>query len=82
MTKPTAIATISLPVELMGHLKDIAAHKNVDYQDLVIGYTEEGVRLELQKVKWCDFISHAKELLHKHNVPAEAIDEIVNKFTY
>ncbi len=82
MTELTTIATISLPIDLMGHVKDIASHKNIDYQDLLIGYIEEGVRQELHKVKWCDFITHAKESLQKHNVPPEAIDEIVNKFTY
>ncbi len=82
MSKEPIISTISFPVELMGDLKDIASHKNVDYQDLVISYLEEGVRQDLHKVKWCDFLSHTKELLKKHNVPPEAIDEIADKFTY
>lgn len=82
MTETTTIITFDLPIELMKNLKDIAAHKKIDHQELVIGYLEEGVGRDLQKVKWCDFISHSKELMHKHNVPTEAIDEMINKFTY
>jgi hypothetical protein len=82
MNKTTTIETMSLPVELVQNLKDIASNQNVDYQDLLIGYLEEGVNKNLHKVKWCDFVSHTKDLLKKHNVPPEAIDEIAAKFTY
>ena len=80
MGKETIIATINVPVELMKNLKDIAAHKNIDFHELAINYFEDGVSQDLEKVKWCNFISHAKELLAKYNAPPEAMDDLIDKF--
>jgi hypothetical protein len=80
MAKETIIATIDVPVELMNNLKDIAAYKNIDFQELAISYFEDGARQDLGKVRWCDFICHAKELLVKYNAPPEAMDDLVDKF--
>jgi hypothetical protein len=81
MTGPTTIATFNLPNEMMKNLNDIAADKKIDLQELVINYLEEGMVQDLQKVKWCDFICHAKELMHKHDVPDDAIQEVIDKFS-
>ena len=82
MTEKTMIATFNLPVELMTHIKDIAAHRKISDQELVAAYLKECADRDLQKVKWCDFVSQTKDLLHQHKVPAEAIDEIIDKFSY
>ena len=73
---------INLPVELADELNDVARVSGMTQEELITHYVSEGVSNAMPKVKRKLFFNHTKEILKKHNIPNDAIDEIVKKFTY
>jgi hypothetical protein len=49
---------------------------------LVAGYISNGIEHDMPGVHRKCFFHHVKEIMEKHNVPAEAIAEIDDKFSY
>jgi predicted transcriptional regulator len=80
--QPLVELTIKLPVELSDKLQDIASVEGTDLQLLIKRYLEEGILQSMPEVKRKSFFGHIKEIMRKHNVPPEVIDEIEDKFTY
>lgn len=74
--------TVQLPVQVVDTLHDIVTVKGVDISTLVAGYIRNGIAHDLPEVHRKCFFHHVKEVLEKHNVPAEAIAEIDDKFSY
>lgn len=74
--------TIQLPAKVVGILHEIATVKNVGINALISGYISNGIEHDQLEVNRKCFFDHVREVLEKHNVPAEAIAEIGDKFSY
>jgi len=74
--------TIQLPANMVDTLHEIVTENNVDLSALISGYVSNGIEHDLPEVHKKCFLKHIKEVLKKHNVPSEAIDEIGDKFSY
>ena len=73
---------MKLPDELMEGLKDVISATGMTQEELITFYVTEGISNAMPKVKRKLFFNRTKEVLSKHNVPADAVDEIIEKFTY
>ncbi len=73
---------LKLPVQLADALKEVVVATGMSQEELITHYVIEGVAHAMPKVKRELFFSHTKEILKKHNVPADAVEEIVDKFVF
>jgi len=73
---------MKLPEELVEGLKDVVKATGMSQEELITHYVTEGVLSAMPKVKRKLFFNSTKEILKKHNIPDDAVDEIIEKFTY
>jgi len=73
---------LKLPAELMEGLKDVVSATGMTQEELITLYVTEGISNAMPKVKRQLFFNRTKEILAKHNVPSNAVDEIVDKLTF
>jgi hypothetical protein len=73
---------LKLPAELMQGLNDVIAATGMTQEELITHYVSEGIANAMPKVKRQLFFKRTQEILSKHNVPSDAVDEIIDKFTY
>ena len=74
--------TLQVPVHILDDLFEIAKTNGTDVHDIMLDYIREGVLEAMPMVKRSSFFSKTKEILQKNNVPAETVEEFVEKFTY
>ena len=74
--------TIQLPADVVDKLHDIASVNDTDIQAIIGDYVNDGIHQSTPEVRKKCFFNHVKEVMKKHNVPQEAIEEIKDKFTY
>ncbi len=73
---------ITLPTELVEGLNDVVKATGLSQEDLITRYVTEGISSAMPGVKRKLFFNCTKEILRKHNIPDDVVDEIVEKFNY
>ena len=79
--RATAI-TVTIPVDLLEQLRKAAALEGTDYQSLLICYARQGLIDSGAQLKRGQFVERAREVLEKHGVQTDVIEEIFSKFLY
>lgn len=77
----TAI-TLEIPAELLGQLEEAASVAGTDPQSLLICYARQGLIDSGSQLKRGKFMEHVREVLAKHGVQPNAIEEAFSKFPY
>jgi|GEM_PF-6151000 len=73
---------ISLPVEVLDSLNNIAQSTHTHVQELILSYINEGILRAQPKQKKRNFIKHSLEALAAHNAENIGRENIAEKFTY
>lgn len=81
-TSNMTVLTLTIPVELNNYLQELASMANSDLEGLAVGFLEEGVHKAMPKLKKEHYFKHLREVLKKHNVPAETLDTLEDNFVY
>lgn len=71
---------LKMPLELYEDLKFVSNFCGRDQEYLVNCYIANGLTRIMSKIKMEKFLTHAKELLTRHEVPEEVVEQIVEKF--
>jgi hypothetical protein len=79
--RATAV-TVEIPDDLLGQLREAAAVAGTDYQSLLLCYARQGLINSGAQLKRGQFVEHVKEVLEKHGVQTNVIEEIFSKFLY
>lgn len=79
--RATAI-TVTIPVDLLEQLRKAAALEGTDQQSLLICYARQGLIDSGAQLKRGQFVERAREVLEKHGVQTDVIEEIFSKFLY
>jgi len=80
--QPTTTVTLEMPAELFENLKEVAIMDETDYQAIINCYVQQGLSNSMADVKRLQFEEHAKEILEKHGVHSNAVDEILGKIQF
>jgi hypothetical protein len=80
--QPTTTVTLEMPIELVENLKEAATLDGTDYQTIINCYVQQGLNNSMTEVKRLQFEKHAKEILEKHGVHSNAVDEILSKIEF
>ena len=72
---------LKMPVELYEDLKFVSNFCGRDQEYLVNCYIANGLTRIMSKIRMEKFLAHAKEVLSNHDVPAETVEQIVEKFS-
>lgn len=78
----TTAITVEIPADLLGQLREAAAVAETDYQSLLLCYARQGLINSGTQLKRGQFVEHVKEVLEKHGVQTNVIEEIFSKFLY
>ncbi len=73
---------IKLPAELAEELQEVVKASGRSQENLISQYVTEGISTAMPQVKRELFFSHTKKILQQHNISADVVDEIVDKFLY
>lgn len=79
--RATAI-TVTIPVDLLEQLRKAAALEGTDQQSLLICYARQGLIDSGAQLKRGQFVERTREVLEKHGVQTDVIEEIFSKFLY
>ncbi|EKD40658.1 MAG: hypothetical protein ACD_74C00271G0002 [uncultured bacterium] len=74
--------TMEIPANLLGQLQEAAALAGTDYRALLICYAREGLINSGAQLKRGQFVEHVRDVLEKHGIKANAIEEIFKKILY
>lgn len=74
--------TLEIPVDLLGQLHEAADLAKTDVPSLLLCYAQQGLTNSSAQLKWHLFLTHAKDVLAKHEVHDKTIEEIFGKFPY
>jgi hypothetical protein len=74
--------TLEIPANLLGQLQEAAALAGTDYRALLICYAREGLINSGAQLKRGLFVEHVRDVLKKHGVQINAIEEIFKKILY
>ena len=80
--QPTTTVTLEMPVELFEHVKEAADMEGTEYPTIITCYIQQGLMNSKAEVKRLQFAEHAKEVMEKHRINANVIDEIFSRFLY
>lgn len=80
--QPTTTVTLEMPIELFKKLKKAATLDGTDYQAIINCYVQQGLSNSMAEVRRLQFEEHAKEILEKHGVHSNAVDEILSKIEF
>ena len=78
----TTAITMEIPVGLLEQLQEAAAVAKTDYQSLLLCYAKQGLIDSGAQLKRGQFVEHVKDVLKKHGVQTNVIEEIFSKFLY
>lgn len=73
---------IKLPAELKKGLDEVIEATGKTQEELITHYVEDGIAKAKPKVSRQLFLNRTRDILRKHNVPDEVVDEIGEKFSY
>ena len=73
---------LKMPVELHDELKFVSNFCGRDQEYLINCYIANGLERIMSKIRMEKFLTHAKEVLSSHEVPEEAVEQIVEKFSF
>ncbi len=79
--RATAV-TVAIPADLLEQLQEAATVAGTDYQSLLLCYARQGLINSGAQLKRGQFVEHVKEVLEKHGVQTNVIEEIFSKFLY
>jgi hypothetical protein len=74
--------TLEMPVGLRKQLEEAAAVEGSDYREVLLCYARQGLAGSSAKLKREQFVEHAREVLTRHGVQTNVLDEIFSKFLY
>lgn len=74
--------TMEIPATLLDQLQEAATLAGTDYRDLLICYAREGLINSGAQLKRGQFVEHVRDVLEKHGVKTNAIEEIFKKILY
>jgi len=74
--------TMEIPATLLGQLQEAAALAGTDYRALLVCYAREGLINSGAQLKRGQFVEHVRDVLEKHGVQTNAIEEIFKKILY
>ena len=74
--------TMEIPVNLLDQLQEAAALAGTDYRALLICYAREGLINSGAQLKRGLFVEHVRDVLEKHGVKTNAIEDIFKKILY
>lgn len=80
--QPTTAVFLEMPTEFLEDVKEMAALEEVEYQNIINYYIQQGLMNSKAERKRLQFAEKAKQILEKHNVHENVIDEISNMFLY
>jgi hypothetical protein len=80
--QPTTTVTLEMPVLLVEKLKEAATLDGTDYQAIINCYVQQGLSNNMAEVKRLQFEEHAKEILEKHGVNSNVVDDILSKIQF
>ncbi len=78
----TTAITVDIPADLLEQLREAAAVAKTDYQSLLLCYARQGLINSGAQLKRGQFVEHVKDVLEKHGVQTNVIEEIFSKFLY
>ncbi|MEW6594056.1 MAG: hypothetical protein AB1413_04205 [Thermodesulfobacteriota bacterium] len=78
----TTPVTLEMPVGLLRQLEEAAAVEGGDYREVLLCYARQGLAGSSAKLKREQFVEHAREVLQRHGVQTNVLDEIFSKFLY
>lgn len=80
--QPTTTITLKMPVGLFEQVKGTAVLEECDPSAIINCFVMEGLTSSRAAIKRMQFAEHAKEVLEKHGVHQQAIDEIYRKLLF
>lgn len=74
--------TLEIPADLLDRLQEAAALAGADYRALLLCYAGEDLLNNGAQRKRGQFVEHVRDVLEKHGVQTNAIEEIFKKILY
>ena len=74
--------TLTLPIEIVEDLNNIASFNDTNLEDLIYAYIVDGIASDSRAAKRMKFTNKANEALGKNNILPKTVEDIFNGLVY